>query len=81
MTTAEFPTAFGTPPAPTHSLSAGAGIDPGPFEVNIAFVHRFGGTRVEEADLGTGCAFCGFAGRHEVVMNGLYLDASVDFDL
>jgi long-subunit fatty acid transport protein len=81
VTTRAYPTAFGTPPAPTHSLSAGAGLDAGSFQVNAAFVHRFGSTRVEEADLGAGCAFCGFAGRYSVVMNGLYLDASVDLEL
>lgn len=81
VTTPEYPTAFGTPPSATHSLSGGAGLDAGTWQVNAAFVHRFGSTRVEEADLGAGCAFCGFAGRYSIVMNGLYLDASVDLEL
>ena len=36
-----FPSAFGTPPAPTHSFTAGAGYDEGSWQVNLAAAYRF----------------------------------------
>ena len=77
----EYPTAFGTPPAPTHIFSLGGGFDPGVWEVNAAVTHRFGKTTVDASDLGTGCAFCSFEGDYEITMTGFYLDASIDLEL
>jgi long-subunit fatty acid transport protein len=77
----EYPTAFGTPPAPTHIVSVGAGFDPGVWQVNAAVTHRFGSTTIEESELGTGCAFCSYPGDYALTMTGFYLDASVDFEL
>ena len=76
-----YPTAFGTPPAPTHIVSAGVGFDAGTWQVNAAATRRFGSTTVDEDDLGTGCAFCSYAGDYAISMTGFYLDASVDFEL
>jgi long-subunit fatty acid transport protein len=76
-----YPTAFGTPPAPTHIVSVGAGFDPGVWQVNAAVTHRFGGTTVESSELGTGCQFCSYEGDYALTMTGFYLDASVDFEL
>jgi long-subunit fatty acid transport protein len=77
----EYPSAFGTPPAPTHIFSLGGGFNPGIWQVNAAVVHRFGKTTVEASDLGTGCAFCSFEGDYELTMTGFYLDASFDLEL
>lgn len=76
-----YPSAFGTPPAPTHVFSLGGGFDPGVWQVNAAVVHRFGKTTVDASDLGDGCAFCSFEGDYEITMTGFYLDASFDLEL
>jgi long-subunit fatty acid transport protein len=76
-----YPTAFGTPPAPTHIFSLGGGFDPGVWQVNAAVVQRFGKTTVDASDLETGCAFCSFEGDYELTMTGFYLDASFDLEL
>jgi long-subunit fatty acid transport protein len=75
----KYATAFGTPPAPSHSLTAGLGFDGGPWEVNVAYAFRFGGTTVEETDT-VGCKFCGYEGNYEIRMNAIYLDLSWDFE-
>src|SRR5690606_9626434 len=68
----QYPTAFGTPPAPTHVLTAGAGYDGGPWEVNLAYAYRFGSTTVTAADLegADECRFCGAAGEYAIALNG-----------
>ncbi len=81
VTSPNYPNAFGTPPAPTHTLTAGAGYDTGRFEVNAAVSRRFGSTSISADEIASGCQFCGFAGEYAVTMTGLYLDASVDLDL
>jgi hypothetical protein len=40
-----------------------------------------GSTTISEGELGTGCAFCSFAGDYSITMTGIYVDASVDLDL
>jgi long-subunit fatty acid transport protein len=81
VTNEAYPTAFGTPPAPTHTLTGGAGFDAGAWEVNAAVSRRFGSTTIDEDDLESGCAFCSYAGDYSIGMTGLYLDASVDLDI
>ncbi|MBI2892048.1 MAG: outer membrane protein transport protein [Deltaproteobacteria bacterium] len=78
----QYPTAFGTPPAPTHVLTAGAGIDGGPWEVNLAYAYRFGGTTITQAELDGAertCLFCGKAGDYSIALHGIYVDFSWDF--
>jgi long-subunit fatty acid transport protein len=77
----EYPSAFGTPPAPTHTVSLGGGVDFGVWQVNGAVARRFGQTTVEAANLGTGCVFCSFEGDYSITMTGFYLDGSVNIDL
>ena len=74
-----YPTAFGTPPTPTHSITLGCGYDGGPWEANLAYAYRFGSTTVTAADF-KGCAFCGYEGDYEIAMHGLYADFSYDFE-
>jgi long-subunit fatty acid transport protein len=76
-----YPSAFGTPPAPTHIVSAGGGFDAGIWQVNAAVTRRFGSTTIEADELGEGCAFCAYEGDYALTMTGFYLDASVDFEL
>jgi long-chain fatty acid transport protein len=81
VTNAAYPSAFGTPPAPTHTFGVGAGFDPGIFQINAAVTRRFGSARISPAELRTGCAFCSYEGDYEIGMTGIYLDASVDLPL
>ncbi len=79
VTSKRYPSAFGTPPAVTHSLTFGGGFQNGGFQVNAAIAHRFGSTDIAASDLGTGCAFCSYAGHYSITMTGLYLDTSYAF--
>jgi len=78
VTNQAYPSAFGTPPAPTRTVTAGAGFVSEHWQVNVAVSRRFGEAYVADADLGKGCNFCSFGGQYEITMTGLYLDASVD---
>lgn len=81
VTNDAYPTAFGTPPAPTHVLTAGAGYVEERWQVNVAVSRRFGSTHVDEAALGKGCPFCSLAGDYAITMTGIYVDASVDLPM
>lgn len=81
VTNTKYPSAFGTPPAPTHTLTAGAGYVEEHWQVNVAATRRFGSAHIDAADLGTGCAFCGLAGDYAITMTGLYADVSVDLPM
>lgn len=77
-----YPTAFGTPPAPTHSITAGCGYDAGDWQANVAYAYRFGSTTVSQADVDAAelnCAFCGNPGEYGMGLHGIYADFSVDF--
>ena len=75
-----YPSAFGTPPAATHSVTVGTGYVMDAWQVNVAVARRQGSTEVSEDEL-IGCRFCGFAGRYAIEMTGFYLDASTELDL
>lgn len=81
VTNEEFPSAFGTPPAPTHTVTAGAGYQRKTWQVNVAFSRRMGSTQVDETDPEGRCAFCGFPGKYSITMTGFYVDASVDLPM
>lgn len=76
-----YPSAFGTPPAPTHTATAGAGYVSEHWQVNVAFSRRMGSTQIDETDPDRRCAFCGFPGKYSITMTGIYVDASVDLPL
>lgn len=82
-TNPEYPSAFGTPPAPTHIITAGAGWNAGPWQLNLAYARRAGSGRVNgpRPDKDP-CAFCGAAGNepYRIVIHGLYVDASLAFE-
>lgn len=78
VTNKAYPSAFGTPPAPTHTITAGAGYAKEHWQVNLAVSRRMGSAHIADGDLGKGCNFCGFAGDYKITMTGLYIDASVD---
>jgi long-subunit fatty acid transport protein len=82
VTNPAYPSAFGTPPAPTRTLTAGAGYVRKHWQVNVAVSRRFGEARILESQLDSAaCRFCGYAGQYEITMTGLYADVSVDLPL
>ncbi len=80
-----YSSAFGTPPADTHTGTVGFGYDGGPWEINLAYAYRTGSVDVKDehvkevADGGQRperCLTCSFAGTHELTLHGIYLDFS-----
>ncbi|HET9954504.1 MAG TPA: hypothetical protein VFQ61_08365, partial [Polyangiaceae bacterium] len=78
-----YPTAFGTPPAATNVLTAGAGYRSGPFKANLAYAYRFGSAEVSAGDLTAPdrkkCSFCGDRGEYGMYLSGLYVDVGYQF--
>ena len=87
-----YPTAFGTPPTPTHSFTTGLGYKAKNWEVNLAYAYRMGSTSVAEpfqdnpntsADesLEAGeCRACSKGGDYNIKLHGMYADFSWYFD-
>jgi long-subunit fatty acid transport protein len=76
-----YPTAFGTPPAPTHTLTAGFGYAQKHWQANLAGSRRFGSTTISQDELGEGCDLCSYAGDYSMTMTGIYIDVSVDLPM
>jgi long-subunit fatty acid transport protein len=82
VTNPAYPSAFGTPPAPTQTFTAGVGYVEEHWQANLAVSRRFGDTYVSQEQLDTpACRFCSFAGDYAITMTGLYADVSVDLPL
>lgn len=81
-TNEHYPSPFGTPPGPTHVITAGLGWDGGNWKLNAAFARRFGEGAVTAAHIedpsNEACRFCGAAGNqpYKIGVTGLYLDFS-----
>lgn len=81
-----YPSAFGTPPTPTHSFTAGLGGRWGMFEANVAYAYRMGSVHVPTKEEREGvdglelCLACSKGGDYELGMNGFYVDFSLYFD-
>lgn len=74
-----YPSAFGTPPAATHSITAGFGISLFDFvETNLAYAYRFGSTSVGKPSEGSEtCLACSKAGDYSIGLHGFYIDAGI----
>jgi long-subunit fatty acid transport protein len=71
----QYPSAFGTPPTSTMTLTAGAGLKSGDtWELNVALAHRFGDTKVEKGSPEETCIPCSFDGDYKLSMTGIYVD-------
>jgi long-chain fatty acid transport protein len=78
-----YPSAFGTPPAASHSLGIGGGYRTERWQVNIASVYRLASTKIAPADTAGAmdCATCSEPGpEYSLRMLGVYLDCSFKFD-
>jgi long-subunit fatty acid transport protein len=78
----QYPTAFGTPPAATHSITVGGGYTAGPWELNLAYAYRLGSATVTEETLAKAeydCLPCSKAGDYELALHGVYVDFSYNW--
>jgi hypothetical protein len=80
-TNRDFPSAFGTPPAATRVVTAGAGWNAGPWQLNLAYGRRAGSGRANDPAPNS-CPFCGAAGNqpYKMTAHGLYVDGGLVFD-
>lgn len=70
-----YPSAFGTPPTSTMTMTAGFGMKCGDtWKLNFAVAHRLGQTVVERGNPDEGCIACAFDGNYKIAMTGLYVD-------
>ena len=81
-----YPTAFGTPPTATQSITAGLGYQGNAWEVSLAYAYRYGAVTVDPSDLPSDadvntdkCLACSKAGLYEIALHGIYADFSWDF--
>jgi long-subunit fatty acid transport protein len=79
---AAYPSAFGTPPAASHSVTLGIGYLGDDFQLNLALARRSVSTSVAPDDIGDDppCATCAPPGDDfSLELYGLYVDYSIDF--
>ncbi|MCA9513862.1 MAG: outer membrane protein transport protein [Myxococcales bacterium] len=88
VTKEQYPSAFGTPPGPTTSVTAGVGYRCGQtWAMNFAVAHRMGTAKVrqsviDEQDLADGadkCLACSEGGNYKISLTGIYLDFKYSF--
>jgi hypothetical protein len=79
-TNPDYPSPFGTPPGPSHVITAGTGWNAGAWQVNGALAYRMAEARVNMPD--PSCAFCGQKGNdpYKLWMLGYYVDFSYQWD-
>jgi long-subunit fatty acid transport protein len=77
----DFPSAFGTPPSSTTTITAGVGYKcEDTWKLNFAVAHRFGSTEVNRRTKDSdgndlpGCIPCSASGDYSLTMTGFYLD-------
>ena len=78
----QYPTAFGTPPAPTVLFGGGLGQRVGTWTIDLSVVHRRGETEVTAQDLAQAdqaCVFCSKAGTYAISLTGAYLSCGYEF--
>jgi long-subunit fatty acid transport protein len=78
-----YPSAFGMPPAATHTFTLGGGYDAGAWEMNLALALSGGSAQIEPEQLAppAECPTCGSAGEYGIAGTGLYVDFSTDIAL
>jgi|SRR6266545_2086881 len=79
-----YPSAFGTPPAPSHAVTVGGGYRSGAWQANVAAAYRFATTSVSPADVAgaESCAICSKPGAdYSLRMLAVYLDFSIDLEV
>lgn len=79
-----YPTAFGTPPVPSHSITVGGGYRAERWQTNLGFAYRFASTAITPADVAGAepCASCSKPGPdYSLNILGFYLDFSYRFDV
>lgn len=87
-TNERYPSAFGTPPGPTHTVTAGLGVrwkawQAQRWQVNLAYAHRRGAAPVREDVVAPReeCGFCSYPGdyQYRITVNAVYIDVGFAF--
>jgi len=79
-----YPSAFGTPPTPTTTITGGFGYRHNTsWGFNVAVAHRVGSVTIRDDEVAPPgeCAACGFGGDYKMGITGIYLDFRYSFDL
>jgi long-chain fatty acid transport protein len=79
-----YPSAFGTPPAASQSITLGGGYRAGKWQANLAAAYRFASTSVSVADTSAAqsCAVCSKPGPdYSLRMLAFYVDFSIDIEV
>lgn len=82
-----YPSAFGTPPSSTATVTGGVGYKSGDeWRMNFAIAHRIGTAKVrsdvvdENDPPNRECFACGYGGNYKIQLTGVYLDFVYSFD-
>lgn len=76
----DYPSAFGTPPDSTTTITAGFGTKcEDNWELNFAVAHRLGSAKVRKGDDTEPCIPCSFDGDYKLSMTGFYVDFTYAF--
>ncbi|MFT7580768.1 MAG: long-chain fatty acid transport protein [Myxococcota bacterium] len=81
----EYPSAFGTPPTGTTTITGGIGYEHAKtWKANLAFAHRSGSATVRQsvidaADADRNCLACSEGGDYNITLTGIYLDFAYSF--
>jgi len=78
----KYPTAFGTPPTSSSTMTAGFGMKCGDtWKFNVAVAHRLAQTTVDRGPSGERelCLACSFDGNYKLSMTGVYVDFMYSF--
>lgn len=76
----DYPSAFGTPPDSTTTITAGFGTKcEDNWELNFAVAHRIGSAKVEKGDDVESCIPCSYDGNYKLSMTAFYVDFTYAF--
>ncbi|HRE91235.1 MAG TPA: outer membrane protein transport protein [Myxococcota bacterium] len=76
----DYPSAFGTPPDSTTTITAGFGTKcEDNWELNFAIAHRIGSAKVKKSDDAEFCLPCSVDGDYKLSMTGFYVDFTYAF--
>ncbi|MBU0551205.1 outer membrane protein transport protein [Myxococcota bacterium] len=81
----KWPSAFGTPPGASNTITGGFGYKPNaPWKINFALAYRLATAEVTQTDVDEGtteepCLACSFKGEYELSLFGTYIDFVYSF--
>ncbi|MEM7437287.1 MAG: hypothetical protein AAF436_19200, partial [Myxococcota bacterium] len=81
-TSADFPNAFGPPPAPEYLFTLGTGYNHGPWQFSFAYARAWASkfVEVDTSDFLAECPNCGGAGQYALRANHFVFDFSYNWE-